>query len=293
MANYLGQDLTGQNFDGEDLRYSLFRGANLTDCSFIGSNLQGCNLVDAIVENCNFTDALMFSSNGKNQTGVADYTNAKVYGCPMITAEFPDYPDADKTSTPPIRPDDPLFEGVFEQTPGVEPENYAYFTDSDKVIINEWHIGDGDIGQLTGSYPITQRGRELYSILGYSDEADEEPMEVILNQAMSQNVSFKVSCGRFYKEGHKERQTLIDELVQQSTIPLFDYNQVDQDGMANFINTNTKYTLTGIYIDLPTGRNVYDCLGEAYNQDSGVMITKHIYGNTYFDETSQTFEVVP
>ncbi len=191
----MNQDLTGTDFSGQDLSYSNFRGSNMNDCDFTGCKLHGINMRDTTVEGTNFTNAEMFYCNQRDAVGTADWTGALVFGVPTWIP----MPDSDNTSTPPARPKDPLFDAVFEQTPGVEPTQHDYFTDSDKKIINRWRVGDGDIGQLTGSYPTTEHGRELYNTLGSPGGGADLPMEDILNDCMLQNVTFNKQSEVFYK----------------------------------------------------------------------------------------------
>ncbi len=91
---------------------------------------------------------------------------------------------------------------------------------------------------------------------------------------------------------YSQREMVIGELVQQSTIIFADYDQVDQDGMAEFINTGELYTMTGSYSGMPGGREVYEVIGEDEfaSIDSGWVITQHMTQDTYFDTTDSIFK---
>ncbi len=90
----------------------------------------------------------------------------------------------------------------------------------------------------------------------------------------------------------EERGNLIDELKAQSTIPGSNFSESDSDVMNNFVTSNITYaSLTGIYGIMPSGRDLYDSLGESVGQEINVMITKHIQGRTYFDTDTQLFVV--
>ncbi len=190
--NFKDQDLTGQNFDNQDLSWSLFRGANMTNCSFVGAKLNGINLRETTIEGCDFTDAEMFYCNQKDAQGTATWTNAKVFGTP----KWIPMPGSDNTTTPPLDEDnlDPLFPAVFEQTPGFVIEDLI---EEDKLIIRNWKVGFSYIGDLTGSYPITDHGRDLYDTLGWGPAGVN--MGFLLNEAMLQKVTFNTTTQLFYK----------------------------------------------------------------------------------------------
>ncbi len=93
---------------------------------------------------------------------------------------------------------------------------------------------------------------------------------------------------------YDQREMLIGELVSQSTIIFDDYDAVDQTGMAEFINSGTKYTITGSYTGMPGGREVYEAIGEdqAASIDSGWVITQHMTQDTYFDNSIGEFRLI-
>ncbi len=88
------------------------------------------------------------------------------------------------------------------------------------------------------------------------------------------------------------RELLIDELVQQSALPFGDYEEVDRNGMSQFIDHGDKYTMTGTYGNMPGGREVYEVVGqdELASVNSGWVITQHMAQDTYFDTTENIFK---
>ncbi len=194
VKNFKDRDLTGEDFSGMDLTNALFRGAILDGCNFTGANLTGANLRDTSIEGAIFTDAEMFYSNVQDSIGTADFTNSKVFGCPP----FNNFNGANFIMSPPLKKErvNLLFIEILKQTPGMAIED---FTSKDREVIRYWRAGKGRFASLTGSYPIVNHRRNLYGLLGYPGSEADDPLEVILNLAMEQNVSFNPDTDLFYK----------------------------------------------------------------------------------------------
>ncbi len=195
--NFMNQDLSNQNFDGQDLSGSLFRGADLTNASFVGCKLNYANLLDTTIEGTDFTSAEMFHCNPTGAAGIATWTDAKVSGVPAVIS----MPGADTTTPPPVKVGfcDPLFAAVVEQTPGMNWEDWET-QDRNTVQYYQTGVENPELVDLTGDYPITDHGRELYNTL-------EDPwgagvtveMQILLNECMLQNISFNEETQLFYK----------------------------------------------------------------------------------------------
>ncbi len=184
------------NYDNKNLQGTLFRGQDLSGSTFIGADLTGANMRECNIDGCDFTGASMFFSNLKDSVGTADFTDAKVYGCPK-GAGWNDFVGADFTSTPPLNDlaVDVMLQEIVKQTPSADLD---IFTEADKQIISNWSNGDGTTGTLTGSYPDTDRGRNLYNSLPDIDVGGTLPMEEVLNEAMKTNLGFDSSTSEFY-----------------------------------------------------------------------------------------------
>ncbi len=86
------------------------------------------------------------------------------------------------------------------------------------------------------------------------------------------------------------RQLLIDELIGQSALTFITYTTTDRNGMTDFIANGTLYTLTGKYISMPHGRDLYNSVGETGSDILiAVMISKHINQGTFFDPIDNLF----
>ncbi len=68
-------------------------------------------------------------------------------------------------------------------------------TEHDQEIIRNWKVGDGEAMTLSGDYPITDHGRNLYTRLGWGPAGVN--MEFLMNEAMSQNVDYDLSTDLF------------------------------------------------------------------------------------------------
>ncbi len=184
------------NYNGQNLKYKLFRGQDLSGSTFVGADLTGANMRDCNIDGCDFTDAIMHFSNIKGSTGIADFTNARVSWCPK-GPEWNDFVGADFDTQPPLPTGaaDMILE-IVEQTPGMTTDD---FTNEDTILLRIWEPGDGlSQGSLTGSYPDTDRGRNLYNSLPDIDLGGTLPMEEVLNEAMRTNLSYDKVTNEFY-----------------------------------------------------------------------------------------------
>ncbi len=98
-----------------------------------------------------------------------------------------------------------------------------------------------------------------------------------------ENVSKTSSCTKV------ERQLLVDEILQQAVVEYSALTVGDQVVVDSFIESGLKADLTGTYIDVPTGRNIYDVLELIYNQDLSIVMSAHINGGTIFDTDLNEF----
>ncbi len=194
VKNFKDRDLTGEDFSGMDLTNALFRGAILDGCNFTGADLTGANLRDTSIEGTIFTEAEMFYSNTQDSIGTADFTNTNVFGCPP----FNNFIGANFTKSPPLKKEriNLLFIEILKQTSGMSLED---FTSEDREVVRYWKAGKGCFTTLTGSYPTVDHRRNLYGLLGYPGSELDDPLEVILNLAMEQNVLFNKNTNLFYK----------------------------------------------------------------------------------------------
>ncbi len=88
----------------------------------------------------------------------------------------------------------------------------------------------------------------------------------------------------------ESRQLLIDELIGQSTLAFVNFTTVDRNGMTEFIANGAVYTLTGNYLNMPHGRDLYNSVGETEsNLPVAIMISQHINQGTYFDFVDNLF----
>ncbi len=184
------------NYDGQNLQYKLFRGQDLSNSTFVGADLTGANMRECNIDGCDFTDAIMHFSNIKGSTGTATFTNARVSYAPK-GPEWNDFVGADFVTQPPLTEGTPdMILAIIEQTPGMTTDT---LTNEDTITLRIWEQGDGlSQGSLTGSYPDTDRGRNLYNSLPDIDVGGTLPMEDVMNEAMETNLGYDRTTDEFY-----------------------------------------------------------------------------------------------
>ncbi len=80
-----------------------------------------------------------------------------------------------------------------------------------------------------------------------------------------------------------ERTTIIDEILSQSGETMGDLTPGDTAIITDYIDYAAKGIMVDTYGHTPTGRNIYDSLGLAHDQDMSIVMTAHINGGTIFD----------
>jgi hypothetical protein len=193
--NYRNQDLTGRDFSNQELRYYNFRDSNLTGCNFTNSDITGCNFRDANLTNAVFDNVIIHYANLKdtNQTGTS------FAGMGKYSVWIEDTSSMDMTSEPALHPSevDPLFTEVIKQTDGIS--NVNEMNDHDKDVVRRYSGTldyDAD-NPLTGPYPVTQRGRNLYVVNPEIDDGTDRQMEVVLNISMKNGVWYDAEADLF------------------------------------------------------------------------------------------------
>ncbi len=92
----------------------------------------------------------------------------------------------------------------------------------------------------------------------------------------------------------EDREILLEALLDQNSIGYQDLTPEDQTQYTSYINDGYKVIFTGVYGDMPTGRNVYTSIDEPYSptQPWSVIVNMHIDKETIFDTSQNLFILI-